>query len=291
MAKKVFGYCKLCGDYKKLSKEHVPPSKAFNSGEYKLETINRYKTKDILEWQQTKKHGGHYSYVFCEQCNNLTGSWYVKEYIKLAKICAPYAHPDNAGRIISIQTSGFYPLRVFKQAISIICATSETDANSNWSFIGSPTFSGPRPIKSDADISLAVEYLQQLKKFVLDKSAHVLPVPVRLYTYLVCNFKGRTTGIVKSWNFSTGQVSLFAEFSWSPLGWALVFEGEVEPDLFDVTGWSKYEYDEGLPLTLRLPVVWVESNAPLDFKSPAQMDLLRAINQAVIDARPNQRQG
>ena len=35
MGKEIFGNCKLCGKYKKLTFEHVPPEKAFNSSAVK----------------------------------------------------------------------------------------------------------------------------------------------------------------------------------------------------------------------------------------------------------------
>ncbi len=93
------GDCRLCGYYKKLSKEHIPPSAAFNSGDYKIESIDQFKSNDINVWREQSKQGGHFAYVFCEQCNNQTGHWYGGEYKKLAGACTPYAWAANAESI------------------------------------------------------------------------------------------------------------------------------------------------------------------------------------------------
>ncbi len=285
MAKNVIGLCKLCGKYKKLSKEHIPPRAAFNAGDYKIESINRYKTKSVNVWQTVKRQGGHFSYVLCEQCNNQTGQWYVREYAKLANACAPYAIPKNATQVVPISLSGLFPLRVFKEALTIMCATIDTSPGDDWQFVNAPSNPSIGLAKPDADISTAINYLPALREFVLAKEVSGLTVPVKLYTYLVCDFEGRTTGVAKRFNKNTGASLLFAEFSWWPLGWVLVFEGQLSGNLLDVTDWSQRGYDEEIPITLNIPCLWVKGRAPLTFMSPEQLALLRAKNQAVIDSR------
>jgi len=286
MGKKVMGYCRLCGNYKKLSKEHVPPSSAFNSGDYTVESIDQFKSIDVNVWREQKKQGRHFAYVFCEQCNNKTGFWYGSEYKKLAEACAPYAWTANAETIGLISLPEMYPLRVFKQALTIICAMIDPKPdNDDWGIVQSPSSSGLGLAKLDMDMSKAYKYLPALRNFVLDKEVSNLPVPVRLYTYLVCGYKGRTADVVRWFNKNTGASLLFSEFSWWPLGWVLVFDGRLEKDLFDVTEWAQYEYNDVFPVRLNVPCLWVEGRMPLSFESPEQMSLLRAKNQAAINAR------
>lgn len=281
----MIGFCKLCGNKKKLSKEHIPPSAAFNSGDYKVQTIDKYKTKGVNIWQTKKKQGGHFAYVLCVECNNHTGQWYGGEHKKLAEACAPFANPSYAGRIVSINLPELFPLRLFKQALTIICATSTEEMNDEWEFTLSPAASDLGVAEPDMDISPATNVMPKIRKFILDKEANELPAPFKLYTYLVGNPAGRQTGIVKMLSRSTGASALFTEFAWWPLGWVLVFEGQIKDMLFDITGWSQYKYDEGVPVTFNLPCYWVESKMPLDFRSPSQMAESRAKNQAIIDAR------
>src|SRR5438445_12125382 len=98
MAKKVIGVCKICGNHRELSKEHIPTSAGFNSGDYKVQRSDRHKTKEVNVWRTEKKQGGYFSYVLCAECNNRTGQWYGGEYKKLAQACAPFANPSNAGK-------------------------------------------------------------------------------------------------------------------------------------------------------------------------------------------------
>lgn len=288
MAKNVIGYCKICGNKRKLSKEHIPPSAAFNSGDHKVQSIDEYKTKDVNVWQTNKKQGGHFAYVLCVECNNHTGQWYGGEYKRLAEACAPFANPSYAGQIVSISLPELFPLRLFKQALTIICATSTEEVSDEWECTKSPAASDLGVVEPDRDISMATNLMPLIRKFILDKEANGLPASFQLYTYLVGNPAGRATGIVKMWSRSTGASALFTEFAWWPLGWVLVFDGQIRDTLFDITGWSQYKYDEGVPVTLNLPCYWVESKMPLDFRTPMQMAESRAKNQAIIDARGKQ---
>ena len=87
------GICKLCGKKRKLTFEHVPPNKAFNS-----ETVVNYFLKDINDtapmideseisekniYGKDNQRGGG-GYYLCGDCNNNTGSWYMDEYVDLA---------------------------------------------------------------------------------------------------------------------------------------------------------------------------------------------------------------
>jgi len=76
------GECKLCGKHTTLTFEHVPPKATFNDfpwEEYNMDTagdllIGKKPRKKILQ----KGTGGHY---LCSECNNKSGSNYVKAYI------------------------------------------------------------------------------------------------------------------------------------------------------------------------------------------------------------------
>lgn len=285
MAKDVIGFCKICGNKRKLSKEHIPPSAAFNSGDYKVQTVDKYKTKDVNVWQTKKKQGGHFAYVLCVECNNQTGHWYGGEYKRVAEACAPYANPSNAGQNVSIDLPELFPLRLFKQALTIICATANDEISDEWERLKSPAASDFGVAEPDGDISPATNSMPLIRKFILDKEANQLPAPFKLYTYLVGNPSGRATGIIKMFSRSTGTSAIFSEFAWWPLGWVLVFDGQITDTLFDITGWSQYRYDEGVPITLNLPCYWLESKMPLDFRTPMLMAEARTKNQAVIDKR------
>src|SRR5258708_27366511 len=96
-----------------------------------------------------------------------------------------------------------------------------------------------------------------LRRFILDRRAQRLPEGVRLYLYVTASPVGRSTGFATTVNEATGVFSLFAEFAWPPLGWVLLFDGDLEDPLREVTWWANYSYDakfEGKEFGL--PCLW-----------------------------------
>lgn len=80
------GVCKLCGELKPLTFEHVPPKHAFNSFPVMYysfdEAIKIMAGADgrkpwDFEGLKGKKHqAGSGAYYLCRSCNSNTGSWY-----------------------------------------------------------------------------------------------------------------------------------------------------------------------------------------------------------------------
>ena len=282
MPKSKLGICRICGKKEKLTAEHSPPRSAFNSGRLLFRSIDPYKTKKVTVWKTKIKQAGFSELVLCEGCNKSTAKWYVAEYTKLAEACSPHARVANAEHSVTIQILTLFPLRVFKQVLAIMCATSNDEVNDNWQAIGIED----KGFNFKLDISAASGALKLIRAYVLDKEANGLPASFRLYAYLVGNRKGRKTGIVQLFSKSKKTSALFTEFSWFPLGWVLVFDGNIEDKLLgskenkllDITDWSKYKYDEEVAIDLEIPCHWVESNSPLDFRNPSLMKEVRAKN-------------
>lgn len=83
--------CRICGEYRELTFEHVPPETVFNKGTVRnisLDVvIEDTMKKDKLPWEinygkgkiQQRGGGGFY---LCGDCNSCTGQWYVPGYSK-----------------------------------------------------------------------------------------------------------------------------------------------------------------------------------------------------------------
>ena len=108
----IYGYCALCGKYKKMTFEHIPPKGAFNDRKAKIISGTSYingltKTdfvdlKDLPYKEQQKGKGLN---SICAECNNLTGSYYGNAYIEFAHNLA-YLITENdieKGRIITVR--------------------------------------------------------------------------------------------------------------------------------------------------------------------------------------------
>jgi hypothetical protein len=242
------GKCYICGEVSKLSKEHMPPRKAFNDCKVLLAKIDRERTKAEVRWRKEQRQGGNFEFVLCEDCNNKTGSWYGNEYVKFVKVCAKYANSENAGKMVSIQIHGLFPLLVAKEAIAIICASS------------GPGLSQAHP---------------ELRKLILDKYSQGISNCLRLFAYLRCHAGGRSSGVagILDFDFKNGKSKsrIVAEFSWWPVGWILAFDDNTTIMATDITRWCNFGYDEQRSVTLELPCHWAVTAYPLDFRNPEQV--------------------
>lgn len=289
MGKKVEGGCKICGTYGKLTREHFPPKGAFNRDSFKVQGINEHKrVDDTLVWYETLRHGGNARYATCERCNNLTGDWYARDYIRFVNKIQPYARPKNVG-YGEIDVEDFYPLRVVKQVLCSFLALINPDENAELHTACAPSAKrdGDLPPRGlFANVSVAYKVLPELRTFVLDRNATGFPGGVRLYMYLVAQPAGRSSSIGVMGSNSTGKVAILSELAWWPVGWVLSFSGEP-PDhpLLDITEWANLGYDTIVSATLRLSCHWIQGKFPLDFRDPETVERDVARQQAIVDER------
>lgn len=292
MGKTTEGACRICGRCGKLTREHVPPKGAFNKDTFKIQGINEHKrVDDVLVWYEKVKHGGNARYVTCQQCNNLTGDWYARDYNNFVAKIQPYARPRNVG-IGELDVADFYPLRVVKQALCSFLALIDPNENAELDPACAPSAKKDGdlpPFELFKDVSVAYKSLPAIRKFVLDREARSLPDAMGLYMYLIAQPAGRTSSIGVIASRTTGRVAIVSEFAWWPVGWVLFFEGEPWEPLLSVTDWAKFEYQSSVSATLRLPCYWIEGKFPLDFRDPKKHEQDVARQQAVIDVRREQR--
>ncbi len=281
MAKSRAGTCKIRGKSLKLTKERFPPQAAFNSGEYKVRSIDQYKTRAMIVWQEKTKQGGNFEYVLREKCNNETGHRYGSEYVKLAYACSPYAQGKYVGEHVDI-TVDMHPLLVIKQVVAFICVASQFDpSREGLRKVGAPSaLADPPPMTFD--LTKAAAAMPALRRFILERDARGLPESVKLFMYLPAERAGRTSGIAEVGSRSTGQVALLSEFAWWPIGWVMLFDGELPEDLTEITSWAGYEYNEETTLSFRVPVHRIGAPYPIDFRNPDQIAATRRKNEAAI---------
>jgi len=254
--KRVIGRCCLCGQTARLSKEHVPPQKAFNDCDVLMKRIDQAAGPEVKFVPSGQiEQGGHRGYTLCGRCNNDTGGWYAREYVRLVKACAPHAKLANANRIIEMHLDVF-PLRAMKEALAIMCSCCGpgfTDKHSG------------------------------LRRLLLDKANSGIPFPLRLYTYIMCNSAGRSTGVagiaqVSNIDFSTRSARVVAEFAWWPLGLLLAFDQVPISHATDVSHWLDYSHDDRVTIPISIPCRWVVTPYPLDCRSPDEVEKQAAEN-------------
>lgn len=118
--------CRICGEIKRLTFEHIPPKASGNNKPAKIVTGEQVITSDRNPWdinglRYTLQQRGMGKPVLCECCNNITGSWYADAF-KSFYFQIPFVRVDPVDpkcSLIELTFSEIYPLRVMKQITSM----------------------------------------------------------------------------------------------------------------------------------------------------------------------------
>ncbi len=257
------GECKLCGEFKKLTFEHVPPEKSFNH--FPVKEFSLGDSMDLmtgntgrLPWQTEglkykQKQKGNGDYYLCESCNNNTGSWYIEEYTILTStlnnLIADIKPQINEE--YSFVLDGVHPLRIYKALLTMFC-----DINNN-------CFGD-----------------EKLRNFLLDKESNKLETDkYSLYIFMVAPGMRRLSGlsILLSLNQEKTQLAQ-TEISSYPLGAVLYLD---KPENKDVPGicidnFRKYNYNDVCSVEFHeMPYFEINSYFPGDYRSKNEIILCR----------------
>ena len=171
-----------------LSWEHVPPEAAYNT-----QSVVRAAQEQMLKperWDGTRGHleqRGSGGFTLCERCNNNTGAWYAKEYVRWAR-----QGLERLARIPRDEENAFFipfrgrPLRFLKQVVTMMFSAN------------GPEFAALHP---------------ELVKFVLDWRATGLPPEYKFDLVLVRGGFARQAGGFGKLDFSTGALEVASEIA------------------------------------------------------------------------------
>ena len=226
--------CAICGENRKLTKEHVPPEKAFNNNPMLLRYLIQYEQNGQTHLKWHSSEGTFVKKTTCEGCNNKSGGWYGEAYVDFVKQMAHYAdrcavakpadHPGMNIRILA--TLRIYPSRVAKQALHMFCATCGPD--------------------------IADRY-PEIRNRILDKRSQGRIADLRLWLYIRTTLGGHSTGHGVLYNEFTKRSFAVSEISFWPAGWVLTFKGEEMPKLWEATHWLNYGFDDKHSIVAALP--------------------------------------
>lgn len=257
------GKCKLCGEFKELTFEHVPPKKAFNSSAVKIISFEEslklitgenqrmpWDTTGLKGKIQQKGGGGYY---LCRECNNNTGSWYVEEYTTFANTMNSLI---NTEKIVihngySFKILGIHPLRILKAVMTMFC-----DINNN-------CFGD-----------------EELRSFLLNKKSQEFDTEkYSLYMYLVSPTSSRIASLNAIYYFGEKESVLSSEIAVYPLGFALYrnLPEDYKPFGVCINEFSKFSYDEKCDVDImNIPYTDLNSQLPLDYRS--KEEIVKCIN-------------
>ena len=264
MSNNITGKCRLCGQIKSLSFEHVPPEKPFNSSSVKMldqnETVKLIAGDDgRLPWDtdglkgriQQRGSGGYY---LCKECNNNTGSWYMSEYVRFSQAMGQVLYKAVTDKqspcSCSLSLKPFYPLRVLKGIMTMFCDINDECMGDN-----------------------------NLRNSLLNKeSTDFDSKKYSLFLYLSKGPVWRIQGISALLS-STGSIIGLSEISTPPIGLLLITKNTKEEKIngLSINEFANYKYDEKATADFsHLPIHEVNTQMPMDFRS--KEEIIQCIN-------------
>lgn len=187
----------------------------------------------------------------CEDCNKRTGGWYGTAFADWSKQGMEWF--EKVGGQASIDLP-FYtrPLNVIKQIMVMALALSAEQT---------------------------LNYHYELRRFILNKDQRYLPPKYRVHAYFNMNGQPRFVSGMAIMKIDSGHGSYVeAEVALPPFGYCIstsLRQTKSLPDyhqLYDITWFARYDYDEWSPVYLRLPVRETHEPLPLDYRSKAEID-------------------
>jgi hypothetical protein len=235
------GRCRLCGQFKKLSFEHIPPKSAFNDNQRLFQTM-----RDLMEGRSYSRfRKGIGSYSLCETCNNLTGGWYGEAFVHWTKQGFDWLDKLNDNSLINLP---YYikPLNVLKQVLSMGLAMSP---------------------------EASIDYHRDLRQFVLNRMARHLPPRYRVHVYFNPNGVPRfASGMaITKIGDDGGSNYVEAEVALPPFGYCVTtpvgsYQSLADSfGLYEITWFSDYQYNEWTNIHLRIPLRDTPGPFPLNY--------------------------
>lgn len=249
------GICKLCGEFKDMSPEHIPPKNAFNSNSVKVlpfeEVIKTISGADgRMPWDThglrgILQQGGYRKYCLCHSCNNNTGQWYMRSYTDLAKTIHTMIVSEklSVGSSYSFVIKNLYPLRLYKAMMTMMC-----DINNN---------------------CFGDEYLRQ---FLLNKEADDIDTSkYSLYMFMVSTQMPRINSVSGILDINNpNDAVLVSEVASYPIGFALYLDKPQNyiPFGLNVDNFATFNYNTKCDIKfVGMPYLDINSQFPADYRS------------------------
>lgn len=236
---KIEGNCWLCGEYRVLTDEHIPPRAAFNDHDILLQSIDEMTEKiGHVIWQGEMVHEWTVPSL-CGECNNWTGAKYGTHYAEFIKDIAEKVERVADGDTVSVVVNR--PLSILKQVM-------QNFVSANGQFF--------------------VKTHPWLRKFLRRSRNNDFPPDWYVYLFAVKGTSGRKTGIGGFYDLVHKKINVVAEFTFWPLGTVLAFQPMDDYRLAPIHHYAKHDYtDSRARLILDLPVNPAASAYPVDFRT------------------------
>lgn len=259
--------CRICGEVRLLTLEHLPPRGALNKGRGREVDAVAQLGSDELDVPEigAVKQGGLAGYTLCEDCNNFTGrrwgrayqEWALSAYRLLSSQPKKPDQIDLESGFGSFQKVAFrrvYPGRFARQALSIMASIS----------------AGPG----------LCERHPEIRELILGGPEQPLPGDLRLHFLLYGSPVSRIVGGPRGQlyhSFDPPTTRRVLSFDFPPVALVLQLEGPPMDLGVDISTFAQIPVDVRQDVTIEdLPLGFGHKPWPCDYRSAGQLRLERA---------------
>jgi hypothetical protein len=232
-SKNIEGTCALCGQFKKLSFEHVPPKSALNNKPIFIQTFDHIMDKNSRVFgKKMTSNKGFGGYTLCETCNNDTGDWYARDFSDFIQQGMSIIENTKKGTYAIKGTYIIKPLNVLKQILTMFMS---------------------------ADKSGYLRSQTALPDFILEKEKTGTPVKFKIFLYSTLSHLKRMFGYSMVYDDILG-IQKWSEINFQPFGYFLAEESQAaHKHMCDISSFGNYKYDEMAKIEITTPYLLVNS--------------------------------
>ncbi|MBA3807038.1 MAG: hypothetical protein H0X28_01390 [Solirubrobacterales bacterium] len=254
--------CRLCGEQRPLTFEHIPPRSAHNRAPAAIQGIETWLARDsdpnaVARRPQVQQRGSG-AYSLCGPCNNLAGRLYVPEFRHWIEMGTTvlFGPDDLAARFRDERETAYAtvklkqrrPARFVKQIATMLLAMSPPGLGDNF---------------------------PELRAYAADPNAVGFPDRLRLYLALYAGPHVRyAAGAATVRNFlTTGtEIHHVYELAYPPFSYILSLEEQTPViETGNASNFGSLRIDQSADVELQMIVGYGETPLPLDLRSPAAL--------------------
>jgi hypothetical protein len=256
------GRCRICGETRKLTREHVPPAAALNLDRARVQTVEEWlKRSDENIPGGAIKQGGVWAYTLCKSCNDRTGALYGDEYRRWAgtilnmlaelgtNVRALEAERETRrGRFSMVGRQDPRPGAMVRQILSMMCSVS-------------------------AGFDLAGRY-PAIRRIILDGATEPLPAGLSLGLTVFLSSRSRFSAPMMTLDTGRSMWRWTIEIAHAPLASLLVVAsgGDAPAHVWDISQYTQIAPETRAHVEGDLEIGFGNTLYPGDYRSKAGVE-------------------
>lgn len=267
-SRSVVGTCRLCGECRQLTREHIPPRSSGNAERMKAMSFESWLNRTSLESERPGeiRQGGISGFTLCGDCNSLTGRKYGAEYKDWAVQGwgildqLPIGEIDENPKEIGVDIAfggkwgaGVRPGALIRQVLSCLCSLGGA-----WQL---------------------AELYPAIRRIVLHESVEPLPDGVDVEMFLFAGPKPRTVSPQAKFDLERSRWQWVVELAFPPFAFLMTIatnqvEGDGDGPL--IGEWTQVDTDRRMRFSASMiPVGFGWTPYPGDYRSKGAIEAQR----------------